>query len=238
MLFQRLVCSTLVFTLTTVPVLAQVNLGNSRTPTPVAELRRRANGGDAYAAYILGRDCEGGFGTSGNRPDLQHAIAWYNLAARGGSLQATYRLGQLIAAGKVMLPQPGGGYRADVTQGSAMMQYAVSQGYSPQTNTVISPATTAKQNVSPSHTAPPASSGSNDTAGALLLGLGALAILAIAASSSSSTAGSPSQDTGTGDSQASRTCTIFYDVPITPNPTYPGTTTEQRSRIGHGYECP
>lgn len=265
MLFQRLVGSTLICSLSVAPCLAQVAINPNRGFTTdrtapaspsITELRRRAGAGDAYAAYLLGRNWEAGIGAPNNRPDPRNAIAWYNIAIRGGSLQATYRLGQLMAAGKALAPQPGGTYKVDVTRGNSMMRYAVANGYSPQTDTVIPPARTVQRTPPPQPAAPPSperqsasstqtqpassSSSSDDVAGALLLGLGALAVLAIAASDSSSSSSSSSSSDSSlpADPRATKTCTILYTVPITPDPTYPGTTTEQRSRVGYGYECP
>jgi TPR repeat protein len=205
MFLQRLACSSVAISLATTTCFGQAygvpapyapRVGNSN------RIFQRAQAGDTNAEYLLGMDFERGDGFSGGTPDLATAVSWYKMAAQRGELRATYRIGQLLAEGKASL-RPGTPVGASQEQGRKLMQYAVSNGYSPQAGRVITAAEAARlaaeqqaarqqsQNAQPATT-----SGTSD--GALLLFGGIAALLALAAASSDST----SSSTFSGDSSS------------------------------------
>ena len=247
-MIRSLVAATLVISLGSGPCLAQsARYSPPLTPgappppqsgglTPLNDLMRSARAGDSHAAYLVGRAFETGVGAPWQRPNIEVAVGWYQGAMNAGNLNATYRLGYLISQGKVLTTGAHGVMRRDPSRGNDMMQFALNRGYSPATDSVG----TLRQTPQPAQPVQnEASKSSSLTGGEVLGGLLLLGLVAAALSGDSSDSPDKRSDSSQHeDTRASRTCTVFYDAPITPNPTYPGTTSERRSRTGYGYECP
>ena len=241
MVFQRLSRCSLAFSLSASTCLAQVP-GYSRPAFDnQAGLIRRAQSGDSNAEYLLGVECEHGEGLPGGVPNLRSAISWYNMAVQRGDLRAMYHLGQLLVQGKALVPVKAGGFRSAPEQGNAMMQYALSRGYSPQTNSVMTPAMAARvaaqqQAAKQQNQATHPSSTTltpDDAAGGLLLLGGLAALLAIAASSSSNGVSGNSPEPINGG----KYCHIYKDVWVD-DPGMAKGHYEQRYVPAQGYECP
>ena len=177
---------------------------------------------DAEAESETGRGYLNGFGP--DTTDYAAAVSWFAPAVRQGYGPAELQLGWMY--------QRGWGVPQDRSTARELYRRAERNSDAK----VRQKATSLEQSLDKDQSA------SNDNA--ILLGLGVIAVAALASSASSesahpSPASSSTQEGSTSnESPAMKTCTIFYDAPITPNPTYPGTTTERRSRAGYGTECP
>ncbi len=101
------------------------------------ENKKKAEKGDAHAAYLVGKAyARGGAGEAVACPNVPAAISWYNMAVSGGDISATYRLGNLIEAGVVLVKGPDGQLHKDPSTGARMMRSAADAGFNPATDSV------------------------------------------------------------------------------------------------------
>ena len=99
---RHVLCSALVVATLTLTACVQTQDEHSPAAQAIADLRARAEAGDAGAQFILG-----GMYVIGDSvpPDAAEAVAWYRRAAEQGHARAQYNLGGLYREGLGVPPQ-------------------------------------------------------------------------------------------------------------------------------------
>lgn len=122
----------------TVAVVAALSLAVLGHPVPaqdipsaheLADLRARAEVGDAQAEYNLGLMYDTGRGVP---QDYAEAVRWYRLAAEQGHIEAQHQLGRMYHQGRGVpqdFPEAVAWYRQAAEQGDVEAQYAVGWMY-------------------------------------------------------------------------------------------------------------
>jgi uncharacterized protein len=221
-------------------MIVKENIGGNGPYYGLFWLEKAARVGDPDAQNDLGKRAWGLYLHPSSPERSEHTpLEWFTMAAAGGSCEAAANLGGVYFNG------------LGVTQSSVLADQAFRRAEScPDAPAwVLEKAhhfrelIAARRLPDPSRSLPQQEISSprldtHEVRTAFMVGAVILAMAAASSNSGASSSGSGPYSGSTADPQASKTCTILYDVPIIPDPTYPGTTTEQRSRIGYGYECP
>lgn len=188
------------------------------------ELNKRAQNGNAKAAYYLGREAE--FPSPhGTQPDYGKAEKWYYFAAQRGNLGAGYRFGEMCWYGT--------GRPKDEALGTSWKNWALTHGFNP--GSVVNPPSYQMLSASHSDQTSAVASKNSDT-DAMLLGAAALLFLG-AMTSGNSSESQAANSTKSDEDKDTRTCLIDDDAYSVIAPDGRSARTMYRSKNHSGADC-